>query len=108
MSNRPSPPQRKNGDNENDSPGGTGGSTPNLMCGLRVRRVALAEPSLPYAKIKRPVGAKSRVPVECGGEDWDRACGDAITRVMFVDHRWFDALPHVDRSINPKGIVRRR
>jgi hypothetical protein len=40
-----------------------------------VRRVALAEPSLPYAKIKRPVGAKSRVPVECGGEDRDRACG---------------------------------
>jgi hypothetical protein len=27
------------------------------------RRVALAEPSLPYAEVKRPVGAKSRVPV---------------------------------------------
>ena len=27
------------------------------------RRVALAEPSLPYAVIKRPVGAKSRVPM---------------------------------------------
>jgi len=29
--------------------------------GYRVRRVALAEPRLPYAKLKRPVGAKSRV-----------------------------------------------
>jgi hypothetical protein len=42
--------------------------------GIRVRRVALAEPSLPYAKISRPVGAKSRVLMECGGEDWDREC----------------------------------
>ena len=31
---------------------------------------------------KRPGGAKSRVPVERGGDDWDRACGDAIARVM--------------------------
>ncbi len=30
----------------------------------RFRRVALAEPSLPHAKIKRPVGAKSRTMME--------------------------------------------
>ncbi len=57
-----------------------------LVGGFRVRRVALAEPSLPYAKVKRPVGAKSRVPVECGGEDWDHACGDAIACVMVGVH----------------------
>jgi hypothetical protein len=36
---------------------------------LRVRRVALAEPRLPYAKILRPVGAKSRTDVVDAGED---------------------------------------
>ena len=70
-----------------------------LVGGFRVRRVALAEPSLPYAKIKRPVGAKSRVPVECGGEDRGRACGDAIARVMFEVHSAI-ALPN-------RGLARR-
>jgi hypothetical protein len=93
------PPKCNRGDNQNGLPGGTGGSTTNLMCGLKVqrrtgraagrhrpvrhwwwgwvsvRRVALAEPSLPYARIRRPVGAKSRVPVERGGDDWGRASG---------------------------------
>jgi hypothetical protein len=45
------------------------------------RRVALAEPSLPYAKIKRPVGAKSRLPVVSGDEDVGPT--DAIGVVRF-------------------------
>ena len=53
------------------------------LWGTRVRRVALAKPSLPYAKLRRPVGAKSRVPMQCGGDDRGRACGDAIACVMF-------------------------
>jgi hypothetical protein len=53
-----------------------------LVGGFRLRRVALAEPSLPYAKIKRPVWAKSRVPVECGGEDRGLAPEEAMPSIV--------------------------
>jgi hypothetical protein len=74
-----------------------------------IRRVALAEPSLPYAKLNRPVGAKSRVPVERGGEDRDRAYGDAIACVMVGVHSvielpnrgWLEALADGGRGIHP-------